>query len=67
MSSLMRWRPTDDLVSFRDAMDRLFEDSFIGARSNWIAPLRASNLAIDMFDTKDQVVVKAALPGGMNN
>lgn len=63
MSSLMRWQPMNELVSFRDAMDRLFEDSFIGPRWGWIAPMGAANLAIDMFETKDEVVVKAALPG----
>jgi HSP20 family protein len=63
MSSIIRWRPMDEMVSFRDAMERLFEDSFIRPRWGWIAPMRASNLAIDMFETKDEVVVKAALPG----
>lgn len=63
MNILMRWQPMDDLVSFRDAMDRLFEDSIIRPRWGWIAPMRAANLAIDMFETKDKVVVKAALPG----
>jgi HSP20 family protein len=63
MNILMRWQPMDDLVSFRDAMDRLFEDSIIGPRWGWIAPMRAANLEIDMFETNDKVVVKAALPG----
>ena len=63
MSSLMRWQPMDDLVSFRDAMDRLFDESLIKPRWGWIAPMSAANLAIDMFETKDEVVVKAALPG----
>lgn len=63
MNILMRWQPMDDLVSFRDAMDRLFEDSIIRPRWGWIAPMSAANLAIDMFETKDEVVVKAALPG----
>lgn len=63
MSSLIRWQPFDELVSFRDAMDRVFEDSFIRPRWGWIAPMSAANLAIDMYETKDEVVVKAALPG----
>ena len=44
-------------------MDRLFEDSFIGPSWGGLAPAHAANLAIDMYETKDQVVVKAALPG----
>lgn len=63
MSSLKRWQPMNELVSLRDAMDRLFEDSFIGPRWGWLAPASAANLAINMYETKNEVVVKAALPG----
>ncbi len=63
MSSLIRWQPFDDLVPLRDVMDHLFEDSFVRPRWGWVAPMRAANLAIDMYETNDQVVVKAALPG----
>lgn len=63
MSSMIPWRPFDELVSLRDAMDRLFEDSFIRPRLGWIAPSSAASLAIDMYETANDVVVKAALPG----
>ena len=63
MSSLIRWQPFDERVSLRDAMDRVFEDSFIRPRWGWIAPTGAAGLALDMYETKDEVVVKAALPG----
>jgi HSP20 family protein len=63
MSSLIRWQPFDGNVSLRNAIDRLFEDSVVQPRWGWVAPLSAANLAIDMFETKDEVVVKAALPG----
>ncbi len=63
MSNLIRWQPFDELVSLRDAMDRVFEDSFIRPRWGWISPTGAASLALDMYETKDEVVVKAALPG----
>jgi HSP20 family protein len=63
MSSLMRWQPISELVSLRDATDRLFEDSYIGPRSGWSAPGSAANLAINVYETKNEVVVKSALPG----
>lgn len=63
MSSLIRWQPFDGNISLRNAIDRLFEDSFVQPRWGLVAPLSAANLAIDMFETKDEVVVKAALPG----
>ncbi len=64
MTNLTRWKPTSDIVSLRDAMDRLFDDAFTHpfsllreGGSNW------SSVAIDMYQTDDDVVVKAALPG----
>lgn len=63
MKSLTRWEPFNELVSLRDAMDRLFEDSFVQPGWGWIAPLRSADLAIDMFEKDNEVVVKATLPG----
>jgi HSP20 family protein len=49
------------MMSLREAMDRLFDDAFtrpVNLRDGgWSAP------AIDMYQTDDEVVVKAALPG----
>jgi HSP20 family protein len=48
------------MMSLRDAMDRLFDDAFtrpLSLRDGWSVP------AIDMFQTDDEIVVKAALPG----
>jgi len=63
MSSLMRWDPAGDMVSLRDMMDRLFEDSFVRPRSGWMVGPSGTNLAVDVYETKDNVVVKATLPG----
>ena len=62
MSSLMRWDPGNDMISLRDMMDRLFEDSFVRTRSGSMLA-RAGDLALDLLETKDDVVVKATLPG----
>lgn len=62
MANLIRWDPFDRL-SLRNAMDQLFEDSFVRPGFGWVAPTGAANLAIDMYETKDDVVVKTALPG----
>lgn len=61
MSSLMRWDPFERF-SLRNAMDRLFDDSFVRPGIGWLSP-NGVDLAIDMYETKDDVVVKAALPG----
>ena len=58
--SLIRWDPFRDTVSLRDAMNRLFEESFIRP-STW--PTLDTVPAVDVVETKDEVVVKAAVPG----
>jgi HSP20 family protein len=52
------------MMTLREAMDRLFDDAFTRpfslmqeGGSNWSSP------AIDMYQTDNDVVVKAALPG----
>lgn len=63
MSSMVPWEPFRDMMTLRDAMDRLFEDSFVRPRSGWLMPMGGADLALDMYETKDDVVVKTALPG----
>lgn len=62
MNKIVRWQPVNDLVSLRDAMDRLFEDSWVSSRgltgpSNWAEP------TLDVYETPNEVVVKAVVPG----
>jgi len=62
--SLIRWDPLRDVLSLRQAMDRLFEESFVRPRDAW--PLsRAAGLtvAVDMHETDDELVLTADLPG----
>jgi len=61
MANLMRWQPFDELTSLRDAMDRLFEESIVWPRSV-LAPM-TQGFAVDVYETKNDVVVKASLPG----
>jgi len=60
MSNLTRWEPAREMMTLREAMDRLFDDAFthpLSMRDGWPAP------AIDMYQTDDEIVVKASLPG----
>ncbi len=61
--SLTRWEPFSDLMSLREAMDRLFEESFVRPRRGWLAAMGAEELAIDIYETPNEVVVKTAVPG----
>jgi len=61
MSNLIRWEPAREMMTLREAMDRLFDDAFTRPLSlsgnTWSIP------AVDMYQTDNEVVVKAALPG----
>ncbi len=62
MSNLTRWEPMRDMVTLRDAMDRLFDEAFTrpwhGDGENALGMP-----AVDMYQTDDDVVVKATVPG----
>ena len=62
MSNLTRWEPVREMMTLREAMDRLFDDAFtrpLSVRDGW----SMSVPAIDMFQTDNEVVVKASIPG----
>ena len=63
MSSLIRWDPFGELMSLRQAMDRLFEQSVVRPTSVISGLWEGSGVALDMYQTDTDVVVKAALPG----
>src|SRR5512136_3061603 len=63
MAELVRWSPARDMVSLREAMDRLFEESFLRPDLFGAGETPASALPLDMFETENDVVVKASVPG----
>jgi len=50
-------------MSLREAMDQLFAESVVRPRAGWLVPLGAGSLAVDMYETDDEVVVKTAVSG----
>jgi len=61
--NLIRWEPFHELVTMRQAMDRLLEDS--NTRPFGLASVFGRDLApaVDIYETADEVVVKTPLPG----
>lgn len=62
MSNLMRWEPAREMMTLREAMDRLFDDAFtrpLSIGDGW----SMASPAIDMYQTDNEVVVKASIPG----
>ena len=60
MTVIRRTNPLGELVSLRQVMDRLFEDSFVRPR---ITFSDQPSLALDVKTTGEELVVEAALPG----
>ena len=64
MDGMSRWEPAREFVTLREAMNRLFEDSFVGGgpqqRDGQGNELR---LPIEAYATDHEIVVRAPVPG----
>ncbi len=63
MGQINRWDPFREAVSLREAMDRLFEDSFTPARRQTNGNERIFRLPLDAYVTADEIIVLANMPG----
>ena len=62
--AIVKWDPFRDMVTLRDRMDRLFDDSLARLRgaeddmslSNW-------SPSVDVYETTENIVIKAEVPG----
>ena len=63
MADMVRWDPARDMVSLREAMDRLFEESFLRPGLLGSNDSASALMPLDVYETEDVVVVKAAIPG----
>ena len=61
--AIARFAPLSDIVSLRDAMDQLFQESFI--RPNGMTGFAAGQIPVpvDLWETKDAYHLRADLPG----
>ncbi len=63
MTIVRRASPLGELISLRQAMDRLFEDSFVRPRA-WVASaFEGYGFPIDVTNGPDTLTVEASLPG----
>jgi HSP20 family protein len=63
MTIMRRPSPFGELLSLRQAMDRLFEDSFVRPRGSWGMSPEGAPMPLDVSTTNDSLVIEAALPG----
>ena len=55
--AVVRWDPFREMLNVQDQFDRIFGSALRGeSRTSWLPP-------VDVFDGKDEVVLKADLPG----
>ncbi len=59
---LSRWNPVSEMLSLREAMDRLFEESFVRP---WGGSSRMNELMmpIDMYEEDNSLIIKTSIPG----
>lgn len=61
MANLTRYNPFNEVVSLREAMDRLFEDSFIPSRSPNFWGTRATGA--NLHETSEGFTLQLPMPG----
>ena len=62
--AMNRWDPFRDVVTLREAMDRLFEDSYTPTRRSMEdGGQRRFRLPLDAYVTPQEIVVMANMPG----
>lgn len=63
MGNLVPWEPFREMMSLRDAMNRLFEESFLRPGALGMSEETPMNTPLDVYETDNSVVLKAAVPG----
>jgi HSP20 family protein len=58
-----RWDPFRDLSVLQERMNRLFEDAGRGYRGDEAAATTTWSPAVDIYETENEIMVKAELPG----
>jgi HSP20 family protein len=61
--SISRWDPWGDIISLREAMSNLLEESFVRPRGALGAPAGVLGLAVDVLETPEAFVLTASVPG----
>lgn len=60
--SLTRWQPFREMMTLRDAVDRLFDDPFFRQPMASLA-VGTTTLPMDIVERDDELVVRASVPG----
>jgi HSP20 family protein len=61
--SSSRWDPWGDIISLREAMNNLLEESFVRPRTAGMPAPGTLGLAVDLLETPDAFILTASVPG----
>ena len=61
MANVTRYNPFSEAVSLREAMDRLFEDSFISPRT--FGQFGGRGVGTNLFETPEGFILQVPMPG----
>ena len=61
MSTLIHWSPVRGLTALQDQVNRLFDENFNGSHAGQ-TDLATWSPAVDIYETENELVVKADLP-----
>jgi HSP20 family protein len=63
MTVMTGFRPLREFMTLRDAVDRLFDDNFVNSGNLYSLTGSGRYLPIDVYETQDEIVVRAHVPG----
>lgn len=63
MANITRWEPFHEVVSLRNAMDRLFDESFLKPFGGDGSFFGYEWPSVDLTETGDEITAKVSLPG----
>ena len=62
-TDIVRWEPFQELVTLRQAMDKLFSDSFVRMPRSLELEEGVAVPAVDIYEDADKIGIKASMPG----
>ena len=57
------WQPMRDMVTLRQEMERLFEESMVRPEWSETTQEQVARLPLDAYSTQEEIVILASLPG----
>lgn len=63
MNALTRWDPFREMQTFREMMDRFFEEPWLDTPRLWSQRAGEFTLALDVAEDDERYIVKASVPG----